>query len=294
MAETNLKEAIIEWFEEREGSFSNDPFHLTFIPLGRSPQYNRDKGMKLYSKYQRAGLIEVKNDGSCFWRGPERTSLNGRPCGYMKSIYSSICFLGVPKGYRPVSFGEDRDITVINMYLVRDNTSLGVQYKKFFEPFCSSLARGKIFGAMSASELYNRMNFLGSTNPVERWQAMVVMCTSPSAEHGDVIPVEGLAIADDFSTQLAGIIGRVKEKKGGDSELPCFMLGSKVNFDKISVATHPVRCKINEEVTTVRLHRFLWGLVFNSSSTDSGNSLSVCPNKWCVNPFHYSMKHEVS
>lgn len=285
----DLKTALKVWFKDNESKFGDDPFHLTFVPLSESPTYEEEKAQRLYAQYLSNGLINYDSEhGTSLWIGPSRTSYQGRPCSYLKIIFCSLCSMGIPQDYHPVSSGGNFDITPKHLFLHPYEGVKKIQHDPGLYPFLAS-TRMKMFGNLSPSRLWDRMDGVKSKEPTSRWRDLVKLSEFVQTVRGSESIEAAVQIAEDCTLKHPEIKYRVQSNKGTEDHYPCYVL-SKVTGDDINTMTHPLRLRLMSGSRTVRLHHYMWRQVFGELPSDMKRELSTCPNKWCVNPFHYLLR----
>ena len=284
-----LKSALNLWFEEDGTKYQDDPFHLTFVPLSKSPTYRENKAQRLYAQFLENDLILYNSDtGESIWKGPDRTSYQGRPCPYLRIIFCSICSLGIPANYHPVTSGKENDITPKNLFLQPYEGVKKMEHNPSLFPFVST-ARSRMFGSLSPSQLWERMDNVSSTNPVDRWGDVIKLSRFIQDIKGDKFEESAIQIMDEDTVRNPIIKHRVVINKGNSEQHSCYIL-SKITGDTVNTLTHPLRIKTSDGTRTVRLHHYMWRQVFGQLPSDLKAELSSCPNSWCINPFHYLLR----
>lgn len=284
-----IQEHLVEWLKGEGAEYARDPDHLRHVSLFESDTFNITKCNDLYQQYVECGLLTFDEESKISsWVGPDKISFKGRQIGYLRLIFGAICELGVPRNYIPRTEGTNSDVTPRNLYLERYEGAKEIPYSDSFFPFINPNTPRK-FGTLSPSEIWDRMLNVSEKNPLERWQLVQELSIYRKFVVGHGGDMEcAIGRGDDETRKYPVIKHRVRENRGTVEQYECWL------FNKDNWTTHvlsvPLKIMLKnqaEEHRVVRLHHFMWKLVFGWHPTDRKGELNTCPNKWCINPFHY-------
>ncbi len=281
--------------EDTPSEIKHDPIQLQIVPLAMSPLFNEDACRYLLKTYKEIGLTTEDYDGSTkviSWKGPAKVHVKGSIHGFIRAIYAKLSMVGVPYGYSAYSRSEDQsDINPMNMLIKSDNGANELRFESHYFPFIPQNKSSPIgmFGTYSIPSVVNTMMLYRERDSVLRLQHLIDLTTYRMTQGDTIKSATALKTTrslvydshDDIRERVSENIENTTSITESELLTNCVEHIDTNRF--ASVMTKPVRV----DGKIMRMHRIMWSIVFGNPDFSDKQSIKICRNRNCLNPFHF-------